>query len=74
MHHNPVCVAPRMGETTTMVASRSLVCGTCIKGHLGALVECLAMVLGLVSAVLSLDFALGIGVNRKLPRDTGVDL
>ena len=58
-----------------MVASRSLVCGTCIKGHLGALVECLAMVFGLVLVVLtSLDLALGIGVNRKHHRDTGVDL
>ena len=58
-----------------MVASRSLVCGTCIKGHLGALVECLAMVFSLASVVLtSLDLALVIGVNRKLPRDTGVDL
>ena len=64
-----------MGEAITMVASRSLVCGTCIKGHLGALVECLALVFGLVSVVLtSLDLALGIGVNRKLHRDTGVDL
>ena len=64
-----------MGETTTMVASRSLVCGTCIKGHLGVLVERLAMVFGLVSVVLTtLDLALGIWVNRKLHRDTGVDL
>ena len=64
-----------MGEATTMVASRSLVCGTCIKGHLGALVVCLAMVFGLASAVLiSLDLALGIGVNPKLHLDTGVDL
>ena len=64
-----------MGEVNTMVASRSLVCGTCIKGHLGALEERLAMVFGLVSVVLtSLDLALDIGVNRKLHRDTGVDL
>ena len=64
-----------MGEETTMVASCSLVCGTCIKGHLGALVECLALVFGLVSVVLtSLDLALGTGVNRNLHLDTGVDL
>ena len=58
-----------------MVASRSLVCGTFIKGQLGALVECLAMVFSLASAVLtSLDLALGTGVNHKLHPDTGVDL
>ena len=63
-----------MGEETTMVASHSLVCGTCIKGQLGAL-ECLAMVFSLVSVFLtSLDLAPGTGVNRKLHLDTGVDL